>query len=80
MFPVKTVPKTQLYQPFAMQGVVLLGIFLVMLPLISHPTVYQLSGISLSDFDVVVPCLKFQKHLEFDFPSAAVQYLTLVCC
>jgi hypothetical protein len=56
-----------------MQGVVKLGIFLVQLPLIFHPYEYQLSGISLSDFDVAVPCLKFQQHLEFDFPSAVIQ-------
>jgi hypothetical protein len=72
LFPVKTVLKSEFCQPFVMEGVVWLGIFLVQLPFISHPAVYQLSGIYLSDFDVVVPFLKFQKHLEFDFLSAVV--------
>jgi hypothetical protein len=39
LFPVKTVLKSQFCQPFVMQGVVLLGIFLVQLPFISDPAV-----------------------------------------
>jgi hypothetical protein len=77
LFLVKTVLKYQLCHPFVIQEVVLLGIFLVKLPFISHPAVYQLSGISLSGFDAVVPCLNFQKHLEFGFPYVVVQYLFL---
>jgi hypothetical protein len=56
------------------------AVSLVQLPLIYHPAVYKLIGISLSNLDVVVPCLKFQLHLEFDFPCTVVQYLFLACC
>jgi hypothetical protein len=80
LFPVKTVLKSQFCQQFVMQVVVRLGIFLVQLPFISHPAVYKLSGFSLIDFDVVVPCLKFHKHLDFDCPTDVVQYLFLVRC
>jgi hypothetical protein len=40
LFPVKTVLKSQLCQPFVMQGVILLGIFLVQLPFTSSPAVW----------------------------------------
>jgi hypothetical protein len=50
---------------------------LVQLTFMSHPAVYQMIGIFLSDFDVVVPCLRFQNHLELDVPCDVVNYLLL---
>jgi hypothetical protein len=54
LFLVNIVLKSQLCQPSVIHGVVRLGIFLVQMSFSSHPAVYQLSGIYLSDFDVFV--------------------------
>jgi hypothetical protein len=80
LFLFNTVLKSQFCQTFVIQGGVWLGIFLVQLPFVYHPAVCQLSCISLNDFGVLVPCLKFPKHLEVDFPCAVFHWFFLVCC